>query len=99
MDTSGGEIAYGGRINAAKKHIQPTLIINPKDDSPLMNEEIFGPILPIIVYRNLDEVISYINKKPKPLAVYFYGNPNHQESWRIFNTTSSGAYLTNECIM
>jgi len=55
------------------KHIEPTIILNPTKDSPLMNEEIFGPILPILTYKNLEEVTSYINEKPKPLAIYFYG--------------------------
>jgi aldehyde dehydrogenase (NAD+) len=50
MNTSGGEIIYGGQNDAATKHIQPTMIMNAKDDSPIMSEEIFGPILPIKVY-------------------------------------------------
>jgi acyl-CoA reductase-like NAD-dependent aldehyde dehydrogenase len=45
-----------------------------------MNEEIFGPVLPIIVYKDIDEVITYVNDRPKPLAVYFYGKPNHPDS-------------------
>jgi acyl-CoA reductase-like NAD-dependent aldehyde dehydrogenase len=64
-----------------------------------MNEEIFGPILVIIVYKNLEEVINYINERPKPLAVYFCGNPQHPDSVRIYNQTSSGAYMTNEFLM
>ncbi len=55
------------------KHVQPTIILNPSKDSAMMNEEIFGPVMPILVYKNLEEVTSLINEKPKPLAVYFYG--------------------------
>lgn len=99
MDTSKGEIVYGGKVNAEVKHIQPTIIINPAHDSPLMNEEIFGPILPILVYKNLDEVINYINEKPKALAVYYFGLSTHSDAVRIFNETSSGCFSTNECIM
>lgn len=43
----------------------------------MMNEEIFGPVLPIIVYKNFEEVTMWINEKPKPLAIYFYGSTNH----------------------
>jgi acyl-CoA reductase-like NAD-dependent aldehyde dehydrogenase len=64
-----------------------------------MNEEIFGPVLPIIVYKDIDEVITYVNDRPKPLAVYFYGKPNHPDSQKLMNNTSSGAYSTNECLM
>jgi len=99
IDTSGGKILYGGKANESVKHIQPTIILNPTKDSPLMNEEIFGPILPILVYKNIEEVINYINEKPKPLAVYFYGQTNHAELGRIQTQTSSGAILANECFM
>lgn len=61
LDTSGGEVVYGGRVNAEVKHIQPTIILNPKADSPIMCEEIFGTILPIFIYKNLEEVITFVN--------------------------------------
>ncbi len=64
-----------------------------------MNEEIFGPILPVITYKALDEVINYINEHPKPLAVYFCGKPYHADSKRLLDETSSGAYMTNEFLM
>ena len=99
LDTSGGQVVYGGRVNAEIRHIQPTIILNPKTDSPIMNEEIFGPILPIFVYKNLEEVITLINDRPKPLAVYYFGNPQNQDAIRIYNMTSSGSFMTNECIM
>jgi aldehyde dehydrogenase (NAD+) len=99
LDTSGGQVVYGGRVNAEARHIQPTLILNPKEDSPIMNEEIFGPILPIFIYKNLEEVLTLINDRPKPLAIYYYGAPTHPDSVRIWNSTSSGAYMTNDCCM
>jgi coniferyl-aldehyde dehydrogenase len=73
--------------------------LNPSQDAAILQEEIFGPILPIMVYKNLDEVIKYINERPKPLAVYFYGKATHPDSIRVFNQTSSGAYMTNDCLM
>ena len=64
-----------------------------------MQEEIFGPIFPVFKYKNIGDVIEFINDKPKPLAVYFYGNKKHADSKRLLNETSSGNYSTNECIM
>ena len=51
--------------------------MSPNQDSAIMQEEIFGPVLPILVYKNFDECIEIINSKPKPLAVYFYGQVTH----------------------
>jgi acyl-CoA reductase-like NAD-dependent aldehyde dehydrogenase len=64
-----------------------------------MEEEIFGPIFPVFKYSDINKVINYINEKPKPLAVYFYGNKNHADSKRLMHETSSGNYSTNECII
>ena len=50
-----------------------------------MNEEIFGPILPIFIYKNLEEVLTIINDRPKPLAIYYYVSPSHSDSVRIWN--------------
>lgn len=85
IENSGGKIVHGGKSNASVKHIQPTIILNPSKDSKLMEEEIFGPVMPILTYSNFDEVINYINDKPKPLAVYFYGSTSNREVERIEN--------------
>ena len=65
-----------------------------------MQEEIFGPIVPIITFKTIDDVIEIINSKDKPLALYYFGkcysNPNYQ---RIMNETSSGAFVVNEAIV
>lgn len=76
---------YGGRVNSEVKHIQPTLILSPNLESPLMKEEIFGPVMPIIVYKNITEVTTYVNANGKPLAVYWYGAPMHPDSVKLFN--------------
>jgi aldehyde dehydrogenase (NAD+) len=99
IETSGGEIVFGGKANTSVKHIEPTIILNPSKDSHLLEEEIFGPVLPILTYKNFDEVVDYINDRPKPLAVYFYGKPNHKEALRLQDETSSGAVCVNDCFM
>ncbi len=64
-----------------------------------MQEEIFGPLLPIKPYQNFDDVVNYINQGQKPLAVYYFGDSYHADSVRLKDQTSSGAYVTNECIV
>tara|TARA_Y100001970_G_scaffold72340_1_gene91769 strand:+ start:1546 stop:3000 length:1455 start_codon:yes stop_codon:yes gene_type:complete len=75
--------------------IPPTLILNPTEDMDVMKEEIFGPLMPIKTYKNFDEVIRYINLKPKALALYYFGN-NNNEIDKIINDTSSGQAVFNE---
>ena len=75
--------------------IPPTLILNPTEDMDVMKEEIFGPLMPIKTYKNFDEVIKYINLKPKALALYYFGN-NNNEIEKIINDTSSGQAVFNE---
>lgn len=79
-----------------KKWIPPTIIEDPKLDSKIMTEEIFGPILPIITYSNIEEAISFVNKRPKPLAVYYFGCNWRGNGSLIRDSTSSGAFVQNE---
>ena len=67
-----------GNANAhIDRNLQPSIIINPNRESPLMKEEIFGPIFPILTYQSIDEVIEYVsNYQEKPLVVYYFGNEN-----------------------
>ncbi|HEY9853059.1 MAG TPA: aldehyde dehydrogenase [Leptolyngbyaceae cyanobacterium] len=93
-----GEIIVGGKTDPKTNYIAPTLIDNISVDAPLVQEEIFGPILPIIEYDNLTEAIAFVNERPKPLALYFFSkNRNHQE--RILQETSSGGACINETMM
>ena len=75
--------------------IPPTLILNPTEDMVVMQEEIFGPIMPVKTYENFNDVVSYINLKPKALALYYFGN-SKEEINRIVNDTSSGQAVFNE---
>lgn len=65
-----------GNVNKQTKFFPPTLIFNPSDKSQMMSEEIFGPILPIIEFNDIDSVINKINEGGKPLALYYYGPEN-----------------------
>lgn len=93
-----GNILHGGQTDAADRYIAPTLIDRPALDSPLMQEEIFGPLLPIIPYDTLDEAIRFVNARPRPLALYFFSrNGANQE--RILRETSSGGVCVNDVIL
>ena len=97
-----GDIIYGGRCDAKSRFIEPTLIENVPLDSPLMTEEIFGPVFPIITlddagksFRN--KVIEFIISREKPLAFYYFGKES--EGWEIIGRTSSGGGCINDVIM
>ncbi|MEA5577781.1 aldehyde dehydrogenase [Anabaena sp. UHCC 0451] len=93
-----GEIIAGGETNPEELYIAPTLLDHISLADPIMEEEIFGPILPIIEYTDIDEAINLINSKPKPLALYLFSeNKNLQQ--RILQTTSSGGVCINDTVM
>ncbi|WP_413174588.1 aldehyde dehydrogenase [Anabaena azotica] len=93
-----GEIIVGGETNPEELYIAPTLLDHISLADAVMEEEIFGPILPIIEYTDIDEAISLINSKPKPLALYIFSdNKNLQQ--RILQATSSGGVCINDTVM
>jgi aldehyde dehydrogenase (NAD+) len=93
-----GEIILGGDHNADDRYIAPTLIDGITWDDPVMQGEIFGPILPILTYDDLEDAIAQVNAHPKPLALYFFStNPQKQE--RILYATSSGGVCLNDVVM
>ncbi len=93
-----GQAIAGGNYDAATKYIAPTLLQNVSWDTPVMQEEIFGPILPIFEYDDLEEAIAIVNARPKPLALYFFSK-NEQKQNRILSATSSGGVCLNETVM
>ncbi len=97
-----GDIIYGGRSDASERFIEPTLIENVALDSPLMTEEIFGPVFPVIVMDDegnsfRDKVINFVVTREKPLAFYYFGD--EKEGWEVIRRTSSGGGCINDVIM
>lgn len=78
--------------------IPPTLVPQPADDLKMMEEELFGPLLPIRTYSNFEETIDYINSKPRPLAAYYFGEDAAEENALISRTTSGGVCV-NDVVM
>lgn len=93
-----GTIVYGGKTDASEKFISPTLIVEADLNSPLMQEEIFGPILPIIEYDNLQEAVNFIKARPKPLALYMFSK-NQQKIDKVLSETSAGGVTINDTVM
>ncbi|NRF38418.1 aldehyde dehydrogenase family protein [Pedobacter foliorum] len=94
----GANVALGGETDEGNQTINPTLLTGLKDDSSIMNEEIFGPVLPIITYKTLDEVIDRINKKSKPLALYIFSDSKENISKIIANTSAGGTCVNDVLI-
>ncbi|WP_125152960.1 aldehyde dehydrogenase [Clostridium rectalis] len=92
-----GKVIFGGKYNETSLYISPTLIINTPLDSCIMNEEIFGPILPLFKYDNLSSVVQFINNKPKPLSLYFFSKDNKKINF-VLKNTSSGSVCINETL-
>src|SRR5574344_2406988 len=92
-----GNIVAGGQYDSNERYIEPTLLDNVKADSPVMQEEIFGPIFPILEFQDCSEVIDFITKREKPLALYYFGN--EKDGWDIIRKTSSGGACINDTIM
>ncbi|GLJ25190.1 hypothetical protein SUGI_0481960 [Cryptomeria japonica] len=88
-------IAYGGSHDEKRLYVQPTILLNPPLTSDLMNEEIFGPLLPVITLKRIEDSIDFINSRSKPLATYLFTN-NKALGKRLVNETSSGSLVVND---
>jgi aldehyde dehydrogenase (NAD+) len=90
----GAKIAVGGTLEQADRTIHPTLLTDVTPDMQIMQEEIFAPIVPVVTYRNIDEVIGHISGRAKPLALYIYSNDQNNID-KILSKTSSGGVTIN----
>lgn len=93
-----GKIIIGGENKRTERYIDPTVIDNVSLSEPVMQDEIFGPILPVIEYGDLTEAIAIINQRPKPLALYLFSRDKNLQD-RVLQETSSGGVCINDCVM
>ncbi|MGB3532701.1 MAG: aldehyde dehydrogenase [Microcoleaceae cyanobacterium] len=93
-----GKIIIGGQTNLEEKYIAPTIIDGVSWEDPVMKDEIFGPILPVLEYTDLTEAIATVNSRPKPLALYFFSN-NSAKQKQVLQTTSSGGVVFNDTVL
>jgi aldehyde dehydrogenase (NAD+) len=90
----GAKIAVGGTLEQGDRTIHPTLLTDVTPDMQIMQEEIFAPIVPVMTYKNIDEVIEHISSRGKPLALYIYSN-NRNNIDKVLKRTSSGGVTIN----
>ncbi|MCH7410743.1 aldehyde dehydrogenase family protein [Belliella sp. DSM 111904] len=94
----GARIITGGQVNSNENYFEPTLLTDVNAGMLVMQEEIFGPILPIVPYESLDEAITYVNAQPKPLALYAFSKSSDITD-QVIARTSSGAVVVNDCVL
>lgn len=92
---SEGHIVYGGKSNREKLFIEPTIMTDIHADAKIMQDEIFGPILPILTYDSNEEALAIIQKNPNPLAFYVFTENNADEQYWLTNVPSGGACVNN----
>jgi len=98
LKTTKGKIVVGGEVDSDDLYIAPTIITDVSEDEPVMQDEIFGPILPIVTVNTVKEAVEFINKREKPLTLYvFSADKSTQE---VFKTqTSSGSMVVNDAVV
>lgn len=94
----GAQVEAGGELDAESRYLAPTLISEIREDMLVFQEEIFGPILPILTYNHLNDALALIHSQPKPLALYFFGKDDSRAK-RVMAETSSGNLVINDCVL
>lgn len=89
-------LAPGHELDAVSRLMPPHLVLDASDDAIIMRDEIFGPLLPVRTYREIDEVLNYINRRDRPLGLYLFSNDKALQD-RIIRNTSSGGVSINDC--
>ncbi|VBA45983.1 aldehyde dehydrogenase family protein [Mycobacterium attenuatum] len=88
------KVAVGGKCDASSLRIQPTVVVDPDPAGPLMTNEIFGPILPVLTVKSLDEAIKFVNSRPKPLSAYLF-TKSREIRERVIKEVPAGGMLVN----
>ena len=94
----GAQVEAGGELDEESRYLAPTLISGISEDMLVFQEEIFGPILPILTYNHLNDALALIHSQPKPLALYFFGKDDGRAK-RVMTETSSGNLVINDCVL
>jgi aldehyde dehydrogenase (NAD+) len=91
-----GRVAVGGQSDTADRYIAPTVLVDVSPDSPIMQDEVFGPILPVLEIESVEAVIEWVNSRPRPLGLYVFAE-DLDVAERILNATESGDAAINDC--
>jgi acyl-CoA reductase-like NAD-dependent aldehyde dehydrogenase len=93
-----GRLVTGGTVDRAARYIAPTIIDGIRGDEPVMEDEIFGPILPVIAWDDLDDAITFVNRRPDPLALYLFSRDRRTQD-RVLARTASGGACVNDTVV
>ncbi|NWH28405.1 AL3B2 dehydrogenase, partial [Grus americana] len=93
-----GRVVIGGQTDEKERYIAPTVLVDLQPSDPIMQEEIFGPILPIVIVANMDEAIDFINSRERPLVVYAFSSDDKVVN-QVLERTSSGGFCGNDTLM
>ena len=91
-----GKAVIGGQSDAAERYIAPTVLVDVSPESPIMQEEVFGPILPVLEIGSVEAVIQWVDSRPAPLGLYVFAEDSSVAE-RILEATSSGDAAINDC--
>ena len=94
-NTPSGNLYHGGVYDREERYLSPTILTDVPEDAPVMQEEIFGPIFPVMTFRHIEEVPQFINKRERPLALYYFGKKGDY----VLRHTTSGGACVNDVIM
>ncbi|MGL5351935.1 MAG: aldehyde dehydrogenase [Clostridium sp.] len=95
---SDGDIYFGGDFDNENLYMEPTIITDIKSNARIMEEEIFGPILPVIEFEDINEVVKYVNGRDKPLALYYFSENKNSIEFILENTTAGGVTINDTII-
>lgn len=95
---SHGTILCGGTSDPADRYMAPTLLTDIPSQSPLLTDEIFGPILPVLPFDDIDDCVEYVNDREKPLALYYFTRSKKRARYMIQHTTSGGACINDTIV-
>lgn len=90
-----GKNVTGGQVDEAQRYIAPTILRDVSPGSPVMADEIFGPILPVLKIRGIDEAVDFVNERPKPLALYIFSSNESTQQFVLERTSSGGATVNH----
>src|SRR5262252_5859531 len=91
-----GKVAVGGHTDVEERYIAPTVLVDVSPDSPIMQEEVFGPILPVLEISSVEAVVEWVNQRPRPLGLYVFAE-DLDVAERIIEATESGDAAINDC--
>jgi len=94
----GSTIYHGGKFLEDECYVEPTILTDVKPDMPVMQQEIFGPVLPVMLFSKLEEVVGFVNSRPKPLALYCFSK-SRKFTNRILNEIPAGGVTVNDTLM